>query len=390
MFTAQEAAEIILNSTNSKPISEEIYINDSMGRICSKDIFSKINIPTFTRSAMDGYALVFGKDSRYREVKNHKELKKGCCIRINTGFPIPETADAVVEIEKTKQKDNDYIEIDGNIQKERNFTKIGTELKKGEILAKKGEIITARKKSLLAYAGFVTLNVYQKPIVGIITTGDEVVFPSCNLPQDSVYNSNFFILDSLVKKWHAQTIYFGHTPDDKAIFKERLLYALSRCDIVVTTGGVSKGTKDYTKGILKEIGADILIEKSTIKPGKPAAFAVYDDKYIFALPGWPAALYTVAYIYLKPFIMKFAGLDSYKTQFLYGILDDDMHSQKDKDYFNRINAQNKDGVFYLKSAGSQKTDNFFSIANSDGLVWIDTKKEDCVKGSRLPFTLFDD
>ncbi len=390
MLTVKEAVEIIIENTKQKQITEEIYINESLNRTCSEDIFSKINIPTFTRSAMDGYALKFGRNNQYIEVKDEAKLKEGCCIRINTGFPIPKTADAVVEVEKTKQIDNSYIEIDGSIQKERNFTKIGTELKKGEALLKKGEVITAKKMSLLAYAGVATLKVYQKPIVGIITTGDEVVFPSYSLPKNSVYNSNFFILDSLVEKWHAQTIYFGHTPDDKTVFKERLLYALSRCDIVVTTGGVSKGTKDYTKSVLKEIGVDMLIEKSTIKPGKPATFAVYSDKYIFALPGWPAALYTTAYIYLKPFMLKFAGLNNYKTQFLYGILDEDMHSQKGKDYFNRVKIENRDGAFYLKSAGSQKTDNFFSIANADGFVFLDTHKADCKKGNKLPFIFFHD
>ena len=390
MIDVKEAVDIILKNVQPKDIYEEIYISDSTDRICFDDVTCDMDIPTFTRSAMDGYALVFGQDKhRYKIVENKEDLKENRCIRINTGFPIPKIADAVAEVEKTV-KNGEYIIIEDIVQKERNFTKSGTELKKGSSLIKKGEKISVRKMALLAYAGVVSIKVYQKPIVGIITTGDEVVFPSCNLPENSVFNSNFFIVDGLAKKWGANTIYFGHINDEKTAFRERMLYALDRCDVLLTTGGVSKGTKDYTKDVLRDIGANVLFERTVIKPGKPAAFAAYKDKYIFSLPGWPAALYTTAYVYLKPFLMKSAGMSRYDNIFLSGILNEDMHSQKDKDYFNRVKVEYKKGEFYLNSAGSQKTDNYYSIANSDGLVWLDTKKENVKKGSELPFLFFED
>jgi len=390
MITTYKAVKIILDSVKVKNISEEIYVSDSLDRVCFENIYSNIDIPSFTRSAMDGYAVVFKEGcNKYEITEEENKLKSGKCIRINTGFPVPNIADAVVEVEKTDIKDG-FIIIKEKIEPERNFTKIGSELKKGELLVKNGEHITAKKRALLAYAGIVTLSVYQKPIIGIITTGDEVVFPSCNLPKHSVYNANFFILDGLLKKWGANCIYFGHIPDEKDVFKERLEYALERCDIVLTTGGVSKGTKDYTKDTLQNIGANILIDKSTIKPGKPAAFATYKDKYIFALPGWPAALYTVAYIYLKPFILKFSGFKDYENKFFEGILDEDMHSRIGKDYFNRVFVEKRNGNFYLKNTKSQKTDNFYSISQADGLVWLDTELEDKTKGSKLPFIFLDD
>ncbi len=390
MVNVKEAVDIILNSAKPKEIYEEIYLSDCIGRICFEDIRSDLDIPTFTRSAMDGYALRFGDNAiRYKIVYSEEELDKNCCIRINTGFPIPRYSDSVIEVEKT-ENDNGYIVLKDKVERERNFTKKGIELKKGDVLVSKGERISARKRALLAYCGIVTLKVYQKPVVGIITTGDEVVFPSCNLEKNSVYNSNFFILDGLLKQWGVNGIYFGHTPDDKLIFKERLLYALNRCDVVLTTGGVSKGTKDYTKDVLKDIGSSMLFEKTTIKPGKPGAVAIINDKFIFSLPGWPAALYTVAYVYLKPFIMKIAGLKDYENRFLNCVLDENMHSRQGKDYFNHVNVSYKDEKFHCKSSGAQKTDNYYSLARAEGLVWLDEEKGDVEEGSVLPLLLFND
>ncbi len=389
MITTQQAIDMIIDNAKCNNTYEEVYVSDCLDRIAYETITSKIDIPTFTRSSMDGYAIAFFSTNRYKIVEEPSELKPGFCMRVNTGFPIPKNADAVVEVEKTKIE-NGHIIIEGNINPERNFTKKGTELKKGDILLKKQEKISIRKRALLAYAGIVTLKVYRKPIVGIITTGDEVVFPSCETPPNSIFNSNFFILDGLIKKWGGEAVYFGHIPDDQDIFKKKLLYALHRCDVVLTTGGVSKGTKDYTKSILQKIKAEIVFERTTIKPGKPATFAIHQDKFIFSLPGWPAALYTTAIIYLKPFFLKIAGNSNYKNTFFNGIIDENMHSQKNKDYFNRIKITYKKDKFHLTNSGSQKTDNYFSLANADGLVWIDFNKEDEIKGRALPFIIFDD
>ncbi len=389
MITTKEAVGIVLNNAKFEDIYEEVYVSDCLGRVSYENVVSKVDIPTFTRSSMDGYAVRFGNENLYKIINEGEKLEPGSCIRVNTGFEIPAFADAVVEVEKAAVKDG-YIEIEEEIKKQRNFTKKGSELKKGDILIGTHKRIDVRTRALLAYAGVVSLKVYKKPVVGIITTGNEVVFPGCLAQKNSVFNSNYFILEGLVRKWGAEPVYFGHIPDKKEALKKRLMYALNRCDVLLTTGGVSKGTKDYAKDVLKEVNAKMFFEKSTIKPGKPAAFAAYEDKFIFSLPGWPAALYTTAYLYLKPFLLRISGSENYENMFFEGIIDEDMHSQKGKDYFNRVKIDYKNGEFHLKLVGSQKTDNYFSIAKAEGLVWLDTEKGDEKKGSKLPFLFFDD
>ncbi len=390
MIKVEDALRVILQNTKIKNISEEVYIDEIVNRISFEDVKSNVEFPSFNRSAMDGYAVIFGNNKKqFRIVDNIDDFTKGCCIRINTGFPIPDAADSIVEIEHTKSE-NGQLYLDIDLEKNRNFTYKATEVKIGDILVKKGERISIRKAALLAYCGIVRAKVYQKPIVGFITTGDEVVFPGDEIPKNKVYNANYFILKELLKKWGAQPIYFGHIEDKKEEIKEKLSYAVKRCDIVLTTGGVSKGSRDYTKEILNEMEAEILFLQTTIKPGKPAAFGKIDDKLIFALPGWPAALYTTAYVYLKVLIQKMSGLSGYKNSMYLCKLAENMHSKKGKDYFNRVFLSYEDNEFHCKSAGSQKTDNYYSVAKADGLLEIDESKGDVEKGSRLYFLPFDD
>ncbi len=383
----KEAVELILNSITPIRDTNTIYIDIATGRVVSKDIRSNTSMPAFTRSSMDGYALI-GEHEEYTIVKSESELKEGTCIRINTGFPVPEDAYAVVEVEKATVQGNKLI-LKERIEKQRNFTLKGSELKKGELLVHRCEILSTKLVSLLAYAGIFTLEVYRKPLIGIITTGDEVIFPSCNPPEGSVFNSNYFIVSGLCKKWLSETVYFGHIKDDVKLFKEKLTEAIDRCDFVVTTGGVSKGTRDYTREVLRNIGAELLFSKTTIKPGKPAVFALFKDKYIMSLPGWPAALYTTALIYLKPALLKLSGANRFRNEMFIGVLDEDMHSRYGKDYFNRVKVEYKNGEYHLKSAGSQKTDNFYSVAIADALVWLNKEIGDAPKGSRHPFIFLD-
>ncbi|AEA34418.1 molybdopterin molybdotransferase MoeA [Hippea maritima] len=390
MLRVDDAIDVILS--NVFPIDgwDEVFLDNALNRVAFEDVVSNIDVPDFDRSAMDGYALVFGDDKkRFRVVESADELEENCCIRINTGFPIPDKADAIAEVEITKRVGN-YIELLKPVERKRNFTSKGIELKKGGLLLKKGERISVRKQALLAYSGVFKLKVFRVPIVGIITTGDEVIFAGDEFESGKVYNANYFILKGLVQKWLGSPVYFGHIKDDKALLKKTIRHTLKRCDILLTTGGVSMGSRDFIKSVLSDMDANIFFEKTTIKPGKPAVFAKIEDKPFFGLPGWPAALFTVAYVYLKPMLFKLAGIDKLANEYLNCIIDESMHSKMGKCYFDRVRLTITDGMYHGVSAGSQKTDNFYSVAVADGLVRIDEKEEDKEKGAELPLIVFDD
>ncbi len=388
MVRVKDALRLI--EENTKPVGgfDFVYVYDALDRVAFEDVRSSIDIPTFLRSAMDGYGLV-GDCEEYRIVEEEKDLKECSCIKINTGFPIPEKVRAVAEVEIVKVA-GDRLKLLKRVEDERNFTHKGVEVRKGQVILKKGERISVRKRALLAYCGVSLLKVRRKPVVGIVTTGDEVIYPGEHAKEHSVYNANYFILDGLIKRWLCEPVYFGHVRDEQDELKKTISYALDRCDLLITTGGVSMGSKDFIKSILNEFSdSKILFDRTTIKPGKPAVLTVVKNKLFFGMPGWPSALYATAYVYLKPMLYRLAGLEERGFDYTC-VLAEPMRSKEGKFYFNRVNVEFKNGMFYAKSSGSQKTDNFYSTAIADGLVGIEEEKGSVEANQQLPLVLFDD
>ena len=388
MLRVSDALNLIEENTIPVDGFEFVYVYDVLNRVAYEDVMSPVDVPDFLRSAMDGYGLV-GNCSEYKLVENNYELEDCTCIRINTGFPIPEKVWAVAEVEIVETKDG-YLRLLKSVEKKRNFTVKGVELEKGQVILREGERISVRKRALLAYCGINLIKVRRKPIVGIITTGDEVIFPGSVKKENSVYNANYFILDGLVKKWLCTPVYFGHVKDDLHELKEAMFYAFDRCDFLITTGGVSMGSRDFIKLILSDFSdTEILFDKTTIKPGKPAILAKIENKMFFGMPGWPSALYATAYVYLRPILSKLTGLEKRQNNFTC-VLSEPMKSKEGKYYFNRVNLDFENGVFYAQSSGSQKTDNFYSTAIADGFVGIEEEKGSLETGRRLPLIIFDD
>ena len=387
MVRVEDAVELIKRNTEPVKGFEELFISQIENRVAYEDVASPIDVPGFLRSAMDGYGLV-GRCDRYRIVDSEDELDECTCIRINTGFPIPDKVYAVAEVEITKVNDG-YLELTRDVQEKRNFTVRGVEVKKGEVILKAGERVSVRKRALLAYCGVAKIKVRRKPIVGLITTGDEVVFPGEERGKYTVFNANYFILEGLVRKWFGEPVYFGHAGDRVETILEMLFYALDRCDLVITSGGVSMGSRDFVKEAVKQGGFQVIFDKTTIKPGKPAIFAKFGEKLFFGMPGWPSALYATAYLYLKPMMYRLSGCEEKELSLTAKLLEP-MKSKKGKFYFNRVKVDFRDGGFCVSSAGSQKTDNFFSTAVADGLLGIDEEKGSVEIGQRLPLVIFDD
>ncbi|SDC44941.1 molybdopterin molybdotransferase [Desulfurella multipotens] len=383
-----EALEIILECIKPKP-SQMVYLNESLGRVIYTDIIAKSDYPSSNKTAMDGYAIVYkNKDKPLKEISDNANLNENCALRLNTGNEIPEIFDCVVEVELI-EKDREFIKIKKNIEQYRNFVFAGSEIKKGEIVLKKGELINEQKRALIAYLGEVLVEVYQKPIVGIITTGDEVVFPGFNINNGSVYNTNYFYLEGFIKRLNAECIYFGHVKDNLDDLIKIYEYAISRCDVLVSTGGSSKGTKDFTKKVFQDLGVDIKFDETTVKPGKPLIFGQLKDKLIFGMPGWPSSLVVNTQVFLKPALKKISGYINYQNKLYLAKTTKPMHSRIGKDYFNRAIYTYSDDGLIVEPLENQETSNFFSMAKANCLVWLDSNIGDVAKGSLLPIIMID-
>jgi molybdopterin molybdotransferase len=384
----QEALKIILDSTKTKP-PQKVFLYESLGRVAFSDIPAKSDYPSTNKTAMDGYAIVHkNKDKPLKEVFVINQFDENSTFRLNTGNDIPNICDCVVEVELV-EKNNGYIKLSKNVEEYRNFVFAGSEIKKGEVVIKKGELINEQKLALLAYIGEVLIEVYQKPIVGIITTGDEVVFPGISAQKGFVYNTNYFYISSFIKKLNADCIYFGHIKDDIDDLIETYNYALSRCDVLVSTGGSSKGTKDFTKKVFEALKIDIKFDETTVKPGKPLIFGSIKDKLVFGMPGWPSSLVVNTQVFLKPALKKLSGLAKYENTIHYASTTKPMHSRLGKDYFNRGILNFINNSLLVEPLESQETSNFFSMAKANCLAWLDASIGDVEKGMLLPVIIID-
>ncbi len=325
MITVNEAMKI-LSGIDVNSAVEEVALSDTLGRVLAEDIVSPIEMPPFDKSAMDGYA-VFSGDSSVRfkvletiaagsspvfSLKNHGE-----CSAIMTGAPLPEGADKVIRVELTEKSDG-YMRLTGDEQSV-NVCRRGEDIKKGDIIVKKGTLIKPQHMGIIASVGRSQLKVSVRVKAAVICTGDEIVEPGKELPPGGIYNSNLYSLSGQLTGCGAEIVYTSEAVDDPEKLKETVSKSLEISDIVFITGGVSMGKYDYVPRILKESGLEIYFHKIKVKPGKPTLFAGKNGKYVFGLPGNPVSSFIIFEIIAKPFLYRLCGHD-YSPIFLKAVM----------------------------------------------------------------------
>jgi len=299
----EDALEKLFSRIQLNPM-EEIEVNESLNRILAIDIVSEMDIPPFDRSAMDGYAIK-AEDSFKASPRNPKmirlvgtieigesssfKLNKDEGIRISTGAPIPEGADAVVKIEAT-EIENKIISIYSSIPPGKNVSKRGEDIKKGTHVLSKGTELKAKHIALLTSLGFIKTKVRIKPKTSVFSSGDELLEPGTPLQPGKIYNSNTPMISTLVKMYGGMVIRGETIEDDKFAIKNKLFEAAGDSQIIIFTGGTSVGTKDYLPEIVNETGT-ILTHGIAQRPGAPVLIGFLNDTLIFCLPGTPVAAY---------------------------------------------------------------------------------------------------
>ena len=277
MIELEEANQRILDVLGSTG-TETLALSDAATRVLAADISSPINLPAFDNSAMDGYAVrsvdaITG--SRLRIIGEvpagtvfEKEISEGECVRIFTGSPIPAGANAVVMQEDT-HADKETIEITDGVKPFEHVRLRGEDIKQGEVIGHAGEMVTSGRLALLGACGTVEVSVYQRPVIGLIATGDELKEPGAKLGPGEIFESNRLALARLVEQTGAVPRIFPLVADMLASTIEGLKVAFSECDAVVTSGGVSVGEHDYVKEALERLGGSLDFWKVRIKPGNP-------------------------------------------------------------------------------------------------------------------------
>jgi len=313
MISVEQALDIVLNNIKTTDTSVTKKVADALGQTLFEDQLSPIDMPPFRQSAMDGYALCLTENGVYNiigEVKagdgHHPILQKGEAVRIFTGAPVPDTANAVIMQEKTSVVNN-RLSINSGVLEGDNIRSLGEQVLKGKLALKKGTPLTPAAIAYLSALGITDVKVYKLPSVAIVVTGNELVEPGQNLAFGQIYESNALMLASVLRDLGCKNI-VTHKIDDHYRNTVGLLKKVVKShDLVLISGGISVGDYDFVGKALDEIGVEKLFYQVNQKPGKPLFFGKKENNVVFALPGNPGAALSCFYIYVYPAFQRMIG-----------------------------------------------------------------------------------
>ncbi|HOY61742.1 MAG TPA: molybdopterin molybdotransferase MoeA [bacterium] len=320
MLDIEQALNNILESI--LPLgAESVDIAEAGGRILAEEIRADSDVPYSDNSAMDGYALraedIRGASdaapARLTVLEDvpagtvpTKTIVPGTASRIMTGAPVPDGADAVLMVEHTKKLDGEMLAL-ASIEPGANIRRAGEDIKKGTLLFNAGRELSAADIGMVASAGYARPLVYRRPVVGVISTGDEVMEPSAPAGRGKVRNSNSYTLLALCAAVGAAPKYLGIVADSRPALETAFSSAAESCDVIITTGGVSVGDFDLVKAVLGDLGK-INFWKINMKPGKPLAFGTLGGKPLFGLPGNPVSTMVAFEMFVRPSLLKMMGV----------------------------------------------------------------------------------
>jgi molybdopterin molybdotransferase len=396
MVKVNEALRIILELIT--PLSyEEVKLFCCLDRVLAEDIYAEIDVPQLDNSAMDGYALR-SDDTREASRNNPKNFEiietvragflptrkvgKQQATKIMTGAPMPDGADSVVMVENTEKEGKAKVKIFKEVNWGDNVRRKGEDIKEGELVIKKGAVITSAHIGILASLGRAKVKVTRKPRVAVVVTGDEVVDIEDEFKKGKLRSSNTYTLYSQIIKAGGVPENLGIVPDEPFRLEERIAKGLD-CDLILTSGGVSVGEYDLVKFILARMGTEIKFWKVAMKPGKPLVFGLIKGKPIFGLPGNPVSSMISFEVFVKPAILKMLGRldDDYKE--VDAVLEEDLKKKTGMRYFLRARTRWEDGVYFTHTTGPQGSAILKSMALANSLIILPEEEEYVEKGRRV-------
>lgn len=384
MISVQEAFSILQANLPLLP-QTEYSLFQARKHILAESLLSPINMPPFRQSAMDGYALCLHDALQYEiigEVKagdSHAvELLPGQAVKIFTGAAVPDSAQAVIQIEKVTANGTELL-LDETIESETNVRPIGEQISAGDLALEKGTLLNAAAIGFLAGLGFTKVSVYQKPKVGIVVTGNELSKPGTPLEYGKVYESNGIMLQSALMDGYYDAVTLYEVNDDFENTKNKLHEALTNNDVVLVSGGISVGDYDFVARALKELGVETLFYKVNQKPGKPLFAGKLNDKMVFALPGNPAACLTCFYVYVLPTLAILSGAEANYQQAVLLSIVHDYEVKNTRSQFLKANIT--DGEAEILTHQNSSMLNSFSVAN--GLVYVPDGHYELKKGDKV-------
>lgn len=400
MISVSEAIQVVLRETRPLP-PEQIPLEECFGRVLAEDVFADSDLPPFNRSQMDGYA-VRAEDTSTAPVKLRiagesaagkgwrQEMKAGEAVRIMTGAPVPTGADAVQQVELTREH-QDIVEILAAVQPGRSIVNRGREIEAGQKVLSAGERITAAMVAVLAAFGYAKVSVGRQPRVAVLATGSELVGVDQQPEQDQIRDSNNYSISAFARLTGARVDRLPLARDETKALKETIAAAAETADVIVTSGGVSMGVYDFTKTALQELQAEVFFEKVALRPGKPTVFArLPNGCLVFGLPGNPVSVSVTFHLFARPALLAMQGALESSDQYEWATISRGVKGSADREsYLPAQLSTNSNGVLLAESLKWGGSSDFVAFARATALIIIPAgvkalEPGEVVKVVRLP------
>lgn len=424
MLEVNDALRLIKDFTpEAEVVTSKLGVN-LVNSVLAEDVTARESVPAFRASIVDGYAVVVPEDGNMKGVfpvtavshatpGNVKGLKEGEVARITTGAPLPPGATSVIMVEDTvlksmtkDEKEEKEVEIlaDG-IKPGENIREVGSDIQENDIILKKGEQISGvgGEIGLLAAVGVAEVKTYKRPVVGILSTGDEIIEPDRpgGLRLGEVRDTNRITLMSAVRQWGFEVIDLGIARDKANSLEENLREGLRRSDLLITTGGVSMGELDLLKPTIeRSLGGTIHFGRVAMKPGKPTTFATVPvkttlgervTKAVFSLPGNPASALVTFHLFVLPALHKLSGIEPLGLPKVPVTLAHEFPLDKVRpEYHRAIVMVGKDGSLSASSTGGQRSSKVGSLKSANALLALPAGSGPMKKGSKVEALLMGD
>ena len=402
MLSVEEALERVLSPFRPLP-PERIPVLETLGRVLTEDVFADMDVPPLANSAMDGYAVRAvdtARASRENPVRlriiydlaagytTDKSVTSGCAIRIMTGAPIPHGADAVVQFEDTEQK-GEWVEIFKGVKKGTNVRLAGEDVKKGELILRRGTEIRPQEVGMLAALGRKDAWVHRRPRVAILATGDELIEIDTPWNPGKIRNSNSYSIAAQVIRYGGFPLMLGIARDSEGDLTTKIREGLEKgADLFLTSGGVSMGDFDIVKKVLAAEG-EMGFWRVQMKPGKPLAFGQIRGVPLLGLPGNPVSAMVTFELFARPAILKMQGKTRLEKPIIEAKLRDEVPHKDNRRHYIRVRVERQGSEYEAHLTGDQGSGILLSMVRSQGLAIIPEDVDHLPAGTKVPVIMLD-
>ena len=384
--------------------SEVVGIGDALHRVLAADVVSRIDVPHFTKAAMDGFAVVasdtFGatdsspvslevRESIMPGTLPTEKVSSGRCTEIGTGAQLPEGADAVVMVEYSEPGETGRVLIRKPVSPRENLVEVASDLANGARVLARGTLLEPRHLGVLAACGHSAVEVVRRPMVALFSTGPELVEAGGTIEEGRIFDVNSHTLGAALRLDGAEVVDLGIVPDEPEVLEKTITESLLRCDLMMLSGGSSLGGGDLVGEVFEKLGT-LLIHGAAVKPGKPIVLATVqvnsadggNEKMLIGLPGYPMSALSDYYIFVQPYLRRAMGLvtQPLKTK---AVLARKHPSTVGRYEFLPVRLEGEQAIPLTKGSSA-----ISALADADGFVEIDENTEVVEKGATVEVRLF--